>query len=173
MPVTIKDIARVAGVSHTTVSRALLGNPAISARAPRSTTQRLVNLAAEMGYVPSAVTQGLRSRTTRPIGMVLGSIADPFIGKVLDGIERFACSKNYSVFISTSHNKMEREMAAIETLYRRRVDAIIIASLWLDSIRRAELDRIKIPIVFLNNQIEGYDTYSACVESPGVALNHM
>ena len=55
-------------------------------------------------------------------------------------------------------------MAAIETLYRRRVDAIIIASLWLDSIRRAELDRIKIPIVFLNNQIEGEFRHSVAID---------
>ena len=51
MPVTIKDIARAAGVSHTTVSRALKGNPAISAE----TTERIQELAQQMGYIPSAV----------------------------------------------------------------------------------------------------------------------
>ena len=172
MPITIKDIARAAGVSHTTVSRALLGNPAISTQ----TTQLIKRLADEMGYVPSAVAQGLRAQNTHTIGIVVNSIADPFFGKIVDGVEQLACKTNYSVFISASHNNRDRELAAIETLYRRRVDAIIIASLWLDSDHRAELDRIKIPIVYLNNQIEGEFSHSVAiddVQGGSLATDHL
>jgi LacI family transcriptional regulator len=73
MPVTIKDIAKTAGVSHTTVSRALKGNPAISLE----TRERIQQLARHMGYVPSAVAQSLLSRRTQTIGMVITTIADP------------------------------------------------------------------------------------------------
>lgn len=172
MPVTIKDIAKIAGVSHTTVSRALLGNPAISTR----TSTLIKRLAGEMGYVPSAVAQGLRTRSTHTIGIVVSSIADPFFGKVIEGVEQLACAENYSVFISASHNNREREMAAIETLYGRRVDAIIIASLWLDNQHHAELDRIKVPIVFLNNQIEGEFLHSVAIDDiqgGSIAVEHL
>ena len=83
MPVTIKDIAKAAGVSHTTVSRALHGSPAIS---PETTT-RIRQLAQEMGYTPSAVAQSLLARRTQTIGVVLTMIADPFTAQIVGGVE--------------------------------------------------------------------------------------
>jgi len=70
--ITIKDIAKAAGVSHTTVSRALNDNPAISP----ATRARIQDLARNMGYTPSAVAQSLLSQRTRTVGMVVTTIAD-------------------------------------------------------------------------------------------------
>ena len=124
MPVTIKDIAREAGVSHTTVSRALKGNPAISAE----TTAKIQKLAQQMGYTPSAVAQSLLSQRTLTIGMVVTTIADPFVVQVVEGVEQVAQSAGYSVFLTTSHNNPDQEIAVVKTLHRRRVDAIIVTS---------------------------------------------
>ena len=78
MPVTIKDIARAAGVSHSTVSRALADSPLISSE----TKARIRRLADEMGYTPSAIGRGLVTRRTATIGLVVTTIADPFVGKM-------------------------------------------------------------------------------------------
>lgn len=86
MPVTIKDIAKASGVSHTTVSRALKGNPAISAE----TAARIQELARQMEYTPSAIAQSLLSQQTWTIGMVVTTIADPFVTKVVEGVEQAA-----------------------------------------------------------------------------------
>ncbi len=75
-PVSIHDIARAAGVSHATVSRALRDSPLISAEV-RGNIQRL---AAEMGYTPNAVAQSLKGQRSNTIGLVVTSIADPFYG---------------------------------------------------------------------------------------------
>jgi DNA-binding LacI/PurR family transcriptional regulator len=153
VPVTIKDIARVAGVSHTTVSRALRGNPSIST----ATTQRIKKIAREMGYTPSAVAQSLLSQRTHTIGMVITSIADPFVVDVVAGVETVAQEAGYSVFLATSHNNPDQELAIVETLHRRRVDAIIVTASRVGNLYSSRLDQIKVPIVLINNNQEDGD----------------
>ncbi len=160
MAVTIKDIAKAAGVSHTTVSRALRGSPVISA----ATKQRIQQLAKQMGYVPSAVAQSLHSQRTRTIGMVVTTIGDPFVAQIVEGAERVAQAAGYSVFLASSHQNPDQEMAVVETFHRRRVDAIIVTSSRVGSLYSSQLDQIEIPIVLINNQEEGEYLYSVGVD---------
>jgi DNA-binding LacI/PurR family transcriptional regulator len=158
--VTIKDIAKAAGVSHTTVSRALKGNPAISP----DTRERIQALARQMGYTPSAVAQSLLSQRTLTVGMVVTTIADPFVVQVVQGVESVAQQAGYSVFLCTSHDDPEREMAVVETLHHRRVDIIIVTSSRVGSLYGERLDQIQVPIVLINNQGEGQYLYSVAVD---------
>lgn len=160
MSITIKDIAKAAGVSHTTVSRALKGNPAISTE----TAARIQDLARQMGYVPSAVAQSLLSQRTLTVGMVVTTIADPFTVRVVEGVERIAQEAGYSVFLSSSHNNPDQEMAVVETFQRRRVDAVIVTSSRVGSVYSSQLDQIKVPIVLINNQEEGEFLHSVAVD---------
>lgn len=172
MPITIKDIAKAAGVSHTTVSRALNGNPAISEK----TTARIQRLAQQMGYTPSAVAQSLLTQQTLTIGMVVTTIADPFIVQVVEGVESVAQAAGYSVFLSSSHNNPDQEMAVVETFQRRRVDAIIVTSSRVGSLYSSQLDQIQVPIVLINNQEEGKYLYSVAVDDmqgSQLAVNHL
>ena len=160
MPVTIKDIAKAAGVSHTTVSRALKGNPHISSK----TSARIQQLAQQMGYTPSAVAQSLLSQRTWTIGMVVTSIADPFVAQVVEGVEHIAQAAGYSVFLSTCGNDPRREVAVVETFQRRRVDAIIVTASRVGSVYSSQLNQIKVPIVLTNNQEDGEYLYSVAVD---------
>lgn len=160
MPITIKDIAKAAGVSHTTVSRALRRHPSISGE----TTARIQNLAEQMGYVPSAVAQSLHSRQTFTIGLVVATIADPFVPQVVEGVENVAQAANYSVFLMNSHNDPKQEIAVVETLQRRRVDAIIVTSSRVGSLYSEQLERIQVPIVLINNQENGEYLYSITID---------
>lgn len=160
MTVTIKDIAKAAGVSHTTVSRALRDSPAISS----GTRTRIQELAQQMGYVPSAVAQSLISRRTQTIGMVVTTIADPFIVEIVEGAENVAQAAGYSLFLASSHNNPDQEVAVVETFHRRRVDAIIVTSSRVGSLYSSQLDQIEIPIVLINNQEEGEYLYSVSVD---------
>lgn len=160
MPITIKDIAKAAGVSHTTVSRALKGNPVIS----DETTERIQQLAEEMGYVPNTVAQSLLSRQTNTIGMVLTSIADPFMTQVVEGVEKAAQAAGFNIFLSMSHNNPDQEIAVVDVFQRRRVDAIIVTSSRVGTLYSTHLNKIQIPVVLVNNQEEGQYIYSVAID---------
>jgi LacI family transcriptional regulator/LacI family repressor for deo operon, udp, cdd, tsx, nupC, and nupG len=154
--VSIQDIARSAGVSHTTVSRALHDNPLISLEV-RENIQRL---AKEMGYTPNAVAQSLKGQRTNTIGLVVTTIADPFVGRVVRGIEEIAQDANMNVFLGVSFNDPEKEMAVIESFHRRRVDGIIVAAAKISAQYSKRLAHINVPTVLINQQAESqYDMF--------------
>lgn len=147
--VSIADIARAAGVSHTTVSRALHESPLIS----EATRRRIQLLASEMGYTPNAIAQSLQTRQTSTIGLVVTSIADPFFSDVVKGVEEVTRTAGLSVFLSASYNDPDQEMAIIETFYRRRVDGILIAASRTTNYRQ-RLDHVHVPTVLINSQAD-------------------
>ncbi|HEX9441119.1 MAG TPA: LacI family DNA-binding transcriptional regulator, partial [Roseiflexaceae bacterium] len=147
---TIEDIARAAGVSHTTVSRALRDNPLISA----DVRQSIQRVAREMGYIPNAIAQSLQMQRTNSVGLVVTSIADPFFGDVVKGVEEVARTAHMSVFLSASQNDPEQEMAVIETFHRRRVDGILVVASRVSSEHAERLNHIQVPTVIINGQAE-------------------
>lgn len=160
MPVTIKDIARIAGVSHSTVSRALKDNPAISLK----TTRRIQDLAQEMGYVPNSVAQNLLTQQTKTIGVVVTTIADPFVTDVVEGVEQVAQEAGYSIFLSMSHNNPKQEIAVVETFQRRRVDAVVVISSRVGALYNQQLNKMQVPVVLVNNEEEGQYIHSVSAD---------
>ncbi|MCB0064824.1 MAG: LacI family DNA-binding transcriptional regulator [Caldilineaceae bacterium] len=148
MAVTIYDIAKRANVSPSTISRALQDHPRIGAK----TRRQIQALAKEMGYIPSDVARSLTTNRTQTIGMVVATTADPFIGRVVEGVEQAAIQADFNVFISTSQNDRRRELAVIETLQRRRVDGIIVVASHVVDAYWRHLERIHIPVVIIDEQ---------------------
>lgn len=148
MAVTIKDIARLAGVTHSTVSRALHGHPGI---APE-TAARIKKIAEEMGYVPSAVARGLKTNRTHALGVIVSRLDDPFFGEILQGIEEVSQGAGYSLFVAASQRNFEREQAIVQAMGARRVDGLIICSTNFGEEHERKLKSYGIPIVAVDNQ---------------------
>lgn len=148
--ISIEDIARRAGVSHSTVSRALRDNPLISPKV----REEIKQIAQEMSYVPNAIAQSLQTQRTNTIGVVVTSIADPFFAEVVEGIEQIASSAGLSVLLSASHRDVEQEIAAIDNFYRRRVDGILVADSRISKQHAKQLAQIAVPTVLINSQTE-------------------
>ncbi|MGH9621458.1 MAG: LacI family DNA-binding transcriptional regulator [Bryobacteraceae bacterium] len=148
MAVSIKDIGRLAGVSHSTVSRALRNSPLISPK----TALRIQKIASEAGYSASAVARSLVTQRTRAVGAVVTSIADPFNGEVVAGIEETANRHGYSVILASSQADPEREIAVVRSFQERRLDGILVASSRVGALYAPLLSELKIPVVLLNNQ---------------------
>jgi DNA-binding LacI/PurR family transcriptional regulator len=151
MPITIKDIAHRAAVSHSTVSRALRDNRPT----PGRTTQRIKQLATRMGYVPSAAARSLKTSRTRALGVVVTNIADPFLGEVVRGIEDAVRQAGYSLFLAASYHEAEREQQVLHALAEHRVDGVLICSSQIGARHLAELERFGVPVVLVNNQVAG------------------
>lgn len=172
MSVSIYDIAQKAGVSPSTVSRALEDHPRIGA----TTRKRIQELAREMNYVPSTVAKSLATNKTWTIGMVLATISDPFMGRVVEGVEQAAIEAGFNVFVSTSQNDRQREIVVVETLQKRRVDGIIVIASHLFDRSPWFFERSKVPIVVINEQNPGKNMHFVAVddvEGASVAVEHL
>jgi DNA-binding LacI/PurR family transcriptional regulator len=147
MPVSIKDIARSANVSYSTVSRALAHSPRVKAE----TRDRIQQLALEMGYSPSAVARSLVTNRTRTIGIIATTITDLFQAEIIQAIQRTALRHNHSVILTQSGPESERELAELEALRERRVDGIILISIRAAGEYASVLQGSGIPLVFIND----------------------
>ncbi len=161
--VSIKDIARVAEVSHSTVSRALSDSPLVSAQ----TKNRIRRLAREMGYSPDAQARSLVVGKTQTLGVVVTAITDPFIAEVVQSIETTAHEHDYSVILASSNSEPEREIAAVEMLHSQRVDGVVVTSSRVGALYQAHLDRLGAPVVLLNSHSaeSGSYTFSVSVDN--------
>jgi DNA-binding LacI/PurR family transcriptional regulator len=148
MPITIKDIARQAGVSHTTVSRALNHSPLISLQ----TTERIQEIASELGYHPSVAARSLRTNRSQVLGVIVSHIADPYFSEILQGIDDVAQEHGYSLFIASAQNDPLRENSIVQTMREHRVDGVILCSPNFTAEQSNQLNSYNIPIVALNNQ---------------------
>ncbi|RMD57698.1 LacI family transcriptional regulator, partial [Candidatus Parcubacteria bacterium] len=114
--------------------------------------------------MPSAVAQSLVTQQTRTIGLVVTFISDPFIDRIVDGIEDEATSAGYSVFLSASHADPERELDVVETFHRRRVDGVIVLASRVGRLYGDRLGELGVPIVLVNSQADSEYLYSVSAD---------
>jgi len=124
--VRLKDIAQVVGVSVMTVSKALRDEPDVSA----ATKARIKALAQQMGYVPDSSAQGLRTKTTKLLGLVIPATTNPIYARMVFAIEERAHELGYDVLLAQTENKPEREDACLRRLLSRRVDGLFITPVY-------------------------------------------
>ena len=159
MRVSIKDIAKAAGVSHSTVSRALSDSPLVSAE----TKGRIQLLAREMGYSPDAQARSLVMGRTQTVGVVVTTLVDPFIAEIVQSIENTAHMHEYCVILASSDSDPEREIAAVEMLHSKRVDGVIVISSRVGALYQNHLDSLAVPVVLLNSHSEQRGPYTFSV----------
>ena len=158
---SIKDIARLAKVSHSTVSRALHHSPLVNPE----TGDKIRRIAEETGYRRSAVARSLVTRRTDTVGVVVTHIADPFAAEVVGGIEDAALERGFSVILANSGGDPDQEVRAVESLEERRVDGIVVTSSRVGALYVPMLARMKVPIVLLNNQHPGDFVHSVMIDN--------
>jgi DNA-binding LacI/PurR family transcriptional regulator len=124
--VRLKDIAVRAGVSVMTVSKALRDEPDVS----EATKGRIKSMAQQMGYVPDSSAQGLRTRTTKLLGLLIPSTTDPNVARMTLAIEERAHDLGYDLLLMHTLNTIEREEYCIRRMLARRVDGMFIVPVY-------------------------------------------
>jgi LacI family transcriptional regulator, repressor for deo operon, udp, cdd, tsx, nupC, and nupG len=119
---TMKDVARLAGVSTATVSRTLIKPELVSTR----TRERVMKAVAEAGYTPNSLARNLRKMQTRSIIVVVQDITNPFYPEILRGAEQTAQAFGYTVLMGNTDNDPVRERAYLELVQSRRADGMIL-----------------------------------------------
>lgn len=122
MPITLDEIAKAAGVSVSTASRALHNTTYAMNEATR---QRIIELAQDMGYSPNLAARGLRGKTTNVIGIVVENVSDPFSSQIVRGIiDQLKATGYTSIIVNTDYDPLAEKQAVV-TLVSNRTDGII------------------------------------------------
>ncbi|KPI19826.1 transcriptional regulator, LacI family [Actinobacteria bacterium OK074] len=122
---TIQDVAKLAGVSTATVSRALSGSRPVGA----DLTRRVEEAAARLGYRHNALAQALRTQRSNTIGMVVPQISNPFFPLLVEAVERRLQQDGLELLLCDSHQDVAVEARRLRTLTDRHVDGIIVSPL--------------------------------------------
>lgn len=122
MPLTLKDIARIAGVAESTVSRAINNKPGVGEK----TRKKIMKIVDEHNYRPNQLAQGLAKKETHMIALILSDLTAPGSNEIIKSIEAAANNKGYHVIICNTDNDLDKEKAYLEMVSTNRVDGAII-----------------------------------------------
>jgi LacI family transcriptional regulator len=138
--VRLKDIAARANVSINTVSRALKSKSDISL----STIRKIKKIAEEMGYVPDAAAVGLRSRTSKAVGVIITYIDNSFFARILQGINDVVSTHGYTIITLASNEDLDKETEILKLLTAYRVSGILLVPS-RDLISEFNYDGLRVP----------------------------
>jgi len=123
-PTTLADIAREAGVSVMTASRAINGSGYVSAE----TRERVLQAVEKLKYRPNISARQLKMQRLNAIGILLPDIANPFSSELVSGVKEILDRENFTVFIATGNRSVQQESASLQSLLDHRVDGLIVAT---------------------------------------------
>jgi LacI family transcriptional regulator len=164
MATTIRDVARVAGVSVATVSRALNGHPNVTA----PTRERVMGVVAQLRFVPSSAARSMITRRTRTIGALLPDLHGEYFSELIRGIDLAARARGLHLLVSSSHGDAAEAAAALRAM-NGRVDGLLVMS------PHASADFLwgnlpdDLPAVLMNTHVAGDRHASFAVDNHGGA----
>ena len=146
MAITMEDIAQIAGVNRSTVSRALANSP----RVKPDTRVRIQQIAREMGYLTNTVARSLTTKRTYNLGVLLLDITEAYVGELVREMDDAARRIGYGLILAHCGYGVQQIQSSLHMLIERRADAIIVSDRVIADIYRPLLDEDHFPVVFLN-----------------------
>lgn len=160
--ITIKDIAELAKVSRTTVSRVLNNSGYVSEKS-REAVQRVIE---ETGYVPSQQAKSMRTKKTKVIGVILPKISTDTSSRTVNGMNEIFAKEGYQILLANTNLDKEKEIEYLKLLQSRQVDGIILLATNIDETLSHEIKTMKIPVVVVGQEFPDipsiiFDDYGA------------
>jgi DNA-binding LacI/PurR family transcriptional regulator len=167
---TINDVARLSGVSKSTVSNVLRGTGSVSP----ATRTRVVEAVDRLGYRPNATARNLVMQRTNLIGVVVGDLANAFDAELVKRIEQRASAAGYTTLVCNTGGHAERESSRIEALLEQRVDGIALLDFTGDRAVLSQLLGERVPAAM----VSCWSEYADCVAvddmvGVGLAVEHL
>lgn len=153
MAATIKDVAKLAGVSISTVSRVINDSKPVSPEARR----KVLKAIEELGYKPNEVARSLVTKKSNLIGVIVNDIGNSYVAQILRGIEEIGRMYDYDIVLCSSYGNEETELKFIQLLLRKQAEGIILVSEILNDAAIDYMKDIKVPFVYLNRHYEVVD----------------
>lgn len=140
---SLKELAKLAGVDISTVSRALSDSP----RVKLETKELIKRLAQDYNYVPDDLARGLVGKQTFTIGVIIPEFMNTFYAELIEGLESVTSSKGYTLLFGKSGFVFKQEMEYFNTFLRKRVDGIIVCSISEEFLRHVKSKNYSVPLV--------------------------
>ena len=174
MGATLKDVAALAKVHPSTVSRVLrnVENLKIS----EDTKERIIKAIKELNYQPDQIARSLRMKKSFTIGLIIPNVASPYFIGIARSLDAECTKEGYTLFISDTNENQEKEIKAVYDLYSRGVDGLIIAPVQDSDEHIKDLIDKKFPFVLIDRYFDKYDTNAVICndkESSYKAVKHL
>jgi DNA-binding LacI/PurR family transcriptional regulator len=150
---TIKDVAELAGVHPSTVSRVINNDSRISEK----TKEKVILIINKLGYTPNAIARGLKTKRTYTLGMLIPDITNPFFAEIARGVEDAASKNNFNVILCNTDDKLKKERTYLQILRGKRVDGFILGTAHIKDKSILELEKNKFPYILVSRNIEGLE----------------
>ena len=145
----MRDVAKRAGVSISTVSHVVNNSRPVS----NSARQRVIQAMDELGYKPNALARSLRQQKTNSIGLIVPDSANPFFAEVARGIEDTSFDQNYSVILCNSDGNLDKQAIYTNLLIERQVAGILFVAAGVSTELVDDLHRRRVPLVIIDREI--------------------
>ncbi|WP_455382514.1 LacI family DNA-binding transcriptional regulator [Salinispira pacifica] len=163
MGATIRDVARLAGVSTATVSRVINDDPRISGE----TRQRVLTSVARLNYKVNTIARSLKINRTYTVGFITPEIANDFFMTVAQGVENELRSRGYDMIICNSNEDPAQERERIDLLLEKCVDGLIIIPSSSEGAHFSALSRLNLPVVLVDRLVNGFEADAVLVDNAG------
>ncbi|WP_408011295.1 LacI family DNA-binding transcriptional regulator [Pseudalkalibacillus sp. A8] len=153
MSVTIKDIAKKANVSITTVSRVLNHKTEGIGQATR---KKVLDIIEELDYRPNTIARSMITKQTNTIGLIIPDIRNPFFPELVRGVEDIANQSKYSVFLCNTDGDVDRESESLRLMKEKNVDGIVFTYAYASPSKQLEelAGNSKVPFVLLDRGLD-------------------
>jgi LacI family transcriptional regulator len=173
--VTLKDVARLAGVSTATVSNVINSSKKVSEKVEKN----VLNSMEALNYQPDMVAKSLRIKESKLIGLVISDIANSFFASVVRGIEDALSADGYNVLLCNSDLNVDKEKKYLNLLLGKRVDGLIISASGSSNSYYKQLKNNGVPSVYLNRSPDFTDidtvttnNYGGSYQATDHLINH-
>ncbi len=160
-PVTIHDVAQVAGVSSATVSRVVNGRPTVD----ETLARRVLDAVAATGYVPNSTGRALRRQVSDTWAAIVSDVQATFFTGLVAAFEEVAARLGYSVMLCNSNEHVDRERRYIEAAVGQRMSGVVIAVASESKSDLSPLFRARVPVVLIDRRLHDHDGDSVLVDN--------
>ena len=160
---SIKDVARKAGVSISTVSNALNNSRYVK----KETKEKILEITKNLNYTPNIIARGLKTRSTSTVAVIVPDISNQFFAQVIRGVEEIARLRKYNVLLTCTYYDVLEEKKSIEILRQQFVDGFLFISGYDSFAHIKELNDDKVPVVVADRELKEKKIPSVLIENFG------
>lgn len=154
--ITIKDVAKQAGVSISTVSRVINDSKPVT----DEVKQRVLDVIKETGYIPNPLARSLVTKKSQLIGVIVPELSDSFVNEILNGIEEVAKMYNYDILLANTYSNREQELKSINLLRAKQVEGMVMISWSVEEEHVNYIQNCGMPATYISKTARNYDIHT-------------